>query len=170
MFVHPALALVTVVTAPAAPAPFEIKDGDRVVWVGNTLVEREQRYGYWEASIKWGDTNGMWSAYWMQSPTMGANINDPVTSGSEIDIGEHRSTDGGSNGDIINQVQNNIHWNGYGSYAKSAGSGNIGSGLGSGYHTNGFLWTPTDYTIYLDGSNVRNWNYSNNGVPVSAST
>ena len=128
------------------------------------------KFGYWEASIKWGDTNGMWSAYWMQSPTMGANINDPVTSGSEIDISEHRSTDGGSNGDIINQVQNNIHWNGYGSYAKSAGSGNIGSGLGSGYHTYGFLWTPSDYTIYLDGSNVRNWNYSNNGVPVSAST
>ncbi len=128
------------------------------------------KFGYWEASIKWGDTNGMWSAYWMQSPTMGANINDPVTSGSEIDISEHRSTDGGSNGDIINQVQNNIHWNGYGSYAKSAGSGNLGTGLSSGYHTYGFLWTPTDYTIYLDGSNVRNWNYANNGVPVSAST
>src|SRR5258705_5604560 len=21
------------------------------------------RYGYWESSIKWGDTNGMWSAF-----------------------------------------------------------------------------------------------------------
>src|SRR3569833_882849 len=48
------------------------------------------KYGYWESSVKWGDTNGMWSAIWMQSPTMGANINDPFTSGSEIDIGEHR--------------------------------------------------------------------------------
>src|SRR5262245_34722957 len=36
---------------PSAPKPFEFKDGDRVVWIGNTLVEREQRYGYWEAAV-----------------------------------------------------------------------------------------------------------------------
>ena len=128
------------------------------------------RYGYWEASIKWGDTNGMWSAFWMQSPTMGTYLSDPVVSGSELDIVEHRSTDGGSDGDIINQVQNNIHWNGYGSAAKRAGSGNIGSGLGSGFHTYGFLWTPSVYTLYVDGSNLRSWNFANNGVPISAST
>jgi len=128
------------------------------------------RYGYWESSIEWGDTNGMWSAFWFQSPTMGTYLYDPFVSGSEIDVAEHRSTDGGSDGDIINIVQNNIHWNGYGSAAQSAGSGNIGSGLGSGFHTYGFLWTPSSYTIYIDGSNVRAWNYSNNGVPISEST
>ena len=117
-------------------------------------------YGYWEASIKWGDTNGMWSAFWMQSPTMGTYLYDPFVSGSEIDIAEHRSTDGGSNGDIINVVQPNVHWNGYGSAAQSSGGNNYGSGLGSGFHTYGFLWTPANYTIYIDGSNVRNWNYS----------
>src|SRR6478736_5579500 len=39
--------------APAAdPAkPFEFKDGDRIVWLGSTLVEREQRYGYWETAL-----------------------------------------------------------------------------------------------------------------------
>lgn len=36
---------------PAAQNPFEFKDGERVVWIGNTLVEREQRYGYWEATL-----------------------------------------------------------------------------------------------------------------------
>lgn len=128
------------------------------------------RYGYWEASIKWGDTNGMWSAFWMQSPTMGTYLSDPVVSGSELDIVEHRSTDGGSNGDIINQVQNNIHWNGYGSSAASAGSGNVGSGLGSGFHTYGFLWTSSAYTLYVDGSNLRSWNFANNSVPISEST
>src|SRR5215475_10969255 len=55
------------------------------------------RYGYWESSIKWGDTNGMWSAFWMQSPTMGAKLNDPVVSGSEIDNAEHRFVDGNNN-------------------------------------------------------------------------
>jgi lysophospholipase L1-like esterase len=41
-----------VVAAPAfAAEPFELKDGDRVVLVGGTVIEREQRYGYWEAAL-----------------------------------------------------------------------------------------------------------------------
>jgi lysophospholipase L1-like esterase len=41
-----------VVAAPAfAVGPFELKDGDRVVLVGGTLIEREQRYGYWEEAL-----------------------------------------------------------------------------------------------------------------------
>ncbi len=31
--------------------PFEFKDGDRVAWIGGTLVEREQRYGHWETAL-----------------------------------------------------------------------------------------------------------------------
>jgi lysophospholipase L1-like esterase len=34
-----------------AAEPFALKDGDRVVLVGNTLIEREQRYGYWETAL-----------------------------------------------------------------------------------------------------------------------
>src|SRR5580692_5706970 len=34
-----------------AAEPFTLKDGDRVVFVGNTLIEREQRYGYWETAF-----------------------------------------------------------------------------------------------------------------------
>ena len=34
------------------PAPkFELQDGDRIVWIGSTIVEREQRYGYWETAL-----------------------------------------------------------------------------------------------------------------------
>jgi lysophospholipase L1-like esterase len=36
---------------PPAPKPFEFKDGDRIVWLGSTLVEREQRFGYWETAL-----------------------------------------------------------------------------------------------------------------------
>ena len=32
-------------------APFQLKDGDRVVLIGNTLIEREQRHGYWETLL-----------------------------------------------------------------------------------------------------------------------
>lgn len=30
---------------------FEFKDGDKVVLIGSTLIEREQRYGYWETAL-----------------------------------------------------------------------------------------------------------------------
>ncbi len=36
---------------PAKPRP-ALKDGDRVVLVGSTLIEREQRYGFWEMAIR----------------------------------------------------------------------------------------------------------------------
>src|SRR5262245_53296020 len=30
---------------------FTLKEGDRVVLIGSTLIEREQRYGYWETAL-----------------------------------------------------------------------------------------------------------------------
>jgi len=34
-----------------AAEPFTLSEGDRMVFLGNTLIEREQRYGYWEAAL-----------------------------------------------------------------------------------------------------------------------
>ena len=53
------LALLTLITAhcslitssQAAPAPFELKDGDRVVFLGDTFIEREQYYGWIELML-----------------------------------------------------------------------------------------------------------------------
>jgi lysophospholipase L1-like esterase len=49
-------------TAPARvaapkPPPFELKDGDRVVFIGGTFIEREQCYGYLETLLRtqWPD-------------------------------------------------------------------------------------------------------------------
>jgi lysophospholipase L1-like esterase len=36
------------------PKPFEFKDGDRVVLLGGTLVEREQKYGFLETALTLG--------------------------------------------------------------------------------------------------------------------
>lgn len=45
--------LLSCVLATAQPTAtnLTLNSGDRVVWIGNTLVEREQRYGYWEAAL-----------------------------------------------------------------------------------------------------------------------
>jgi lysophospholipase L1-like esterase len=39
--------------------PFEMVNGDRVALLGSTVIEREQRYGYWEIAltIRWSDRN-----------------------------------------------------------------------------------------------------------------
>ncbi|MBI1916707.1 MAG: GDSL family lipase, partial [Planctomycetes bacterium] len=44
---------VAVLATPAARAAdrIELRQGDRVVLLGNTLVEREQRFGYWETVL-----------------------------------------------------------------------------------------------------------------------
>jgi hypothetical protein len=46
-------------TFAADPPPFELRDGDRVVFLGNTLIEREQKYGHWELmlTMAWPERN-----------------------------------------------------------------------------------------------------------------
>src|SRR5258707_1141809 len=46
-------AFVPLVVTPAGSAapPFELRDGDRVVLVGDTLIEREQHYGWIELAL-----------------------------------------------------------------------------------------------------------------------
>ncbi|CAN5185800.1 hypothetical protein BH11PLA2_BH11PLA2_29630 [soil metagenome] len=114
-------------------------------------------YGYWEASIKYNDSPGMWSAFWMQSPTMSNPLGNPAAAGTEIDISEHRAVDS-AGANISNKSQTNIHWDGYGSNHQSVGSGNVGLSSGTSlqgnYHLYGLQWTPTGYTTYIDGTQV----------------
>jgi lysophospholipase L1-like esterase len=46
------LALMLLLAVPAfAAEPLQFADGDRVVLLGSTLIEREQKYGHWEAAM-----------------------------------------------------------------------------------------------------------------------
>jgi hypothetical protein len=52
VFRHSLPSLVFLTFAAALPAgEFQFKDGDRVALVGSTLIEREQKYGYWELAL-----------------------------------------------------------------------------------------------------------------------
>jgi beta-glucanase (GH16 family)/regulation of enolase protein 1 (concanavalin A-like superfamily) len=123
-------------------------------------------YGYIEARINYDSNPGMWSAFWMQSPTMGNPIGSPNSAGTEIDICEHRKVDGsGVNRD--GNIGGVIHWDGYGTAHRSHGydSGNLG--LGTGYHIYGMEWTPTQQKFYING--ILRWTINNNAAnsPVS---
>jgi autotransporter-associated beta strand protein len=121
------------------------------------------RYGYYEASMQWGDTNGMCSAFWLRSPNMGTWVADAFVSGGEIDVCEHRYL-GETSNYVADIVSDNIHWDGYGSYEQNAGSDNLGSNflgqsfhLATGFHLYGLAWNNNGtFGFYIDGTNM--WN------------
>ena len=128
------------------------------------LLGFEQAYGFFEARMKFSDSPGMWSSFWLQSPTMGTPIGDPETAGVEMDIAEHRvhCVDAPAptppetcspTSDISDRVQQALVWDGYGAASQSAVKlSDPLTGLGNGsWHTWGLAWSPTGLTFYYDG-------------------
>ena len=110
----------------------------------------EPVHGYWEARVKYEDTPGMWSAFWLQSPTLGHPIGDTTRAGVEIDICEHRFRDtGGTN--VMDKVQHTLHWDGYGRYHKSKGQLTPPMKLDRGFHVYGCEVTTNGYVFSVDG-------------------
>jgi len=101
------------------------------------------KYGYYECRCKLQSQPGWWSAFWLQSPVIGASL-DPGRSGVEVDIMENFTRDG-----II--LQNN-HWNGYGHDHETVGSGPRKlDETPDGFHVFGLDWSPDGYVYYIDG-------------------
>jgi beta-glucanase (GH16 family) len=121
-------------------------------------------YGYFESRIKFNSAPGMWSAFWLESPTNGKPLGDPATAGVEIDVAEHRATDD-TGANVADRFNTALHWDGYGANHRTVGhlNGPVG-GLGNGsWHTYGLLWKPDGYTFYID--DVPMWTKTS---PVSA--
>jgi len=111
----------------------------------------EHTHGYFEARILFNDhhVGGMWSAFWLQSPTYGMPIGDPATAGVEIDIMEHHARL--IDGDLHTHDNMGIHWDGYAEHHKSNYASVINSGMEyDTWHTYGVLWTPESYTFYIN--------------------
>jgi lysophospholipase L1-like esterase len=51
MFTLAFAALVAIPSADPKPDPFVFQENDRVVFVGGTLIEREQKFGHWETAL-----------------------------------------------------------------------------------------------------------------------
>ena len=100
-------------------------------------------FGYYECRCKLQrKPEGWWSAFWMQSPIIGASL-DPAETGSELDIMECFQY-----GAV---VPHNAFTGGYGLDMKRAHTGGV-SGLDmSAFHRFGMLWDETGYTFYIDG-------------------
>jgi beta-glucanase (GH16 family) len=129
------------------------------------LMGFEQTYGYFEARVKFNNLPGQWSAFWLQSPTLGSPVGDPATAGVEMDVAEHRARCVAApsptppetcapDNDISNRIQQALIWDGYGADSKAAVKlSDPLPGLGNGsWHTWALRWTPTELTFYYDGA------------------
>jgi beta-glucanase (GH16 family) len=108
----------------------------------------EQRYGWFEARIDFDGAPGMWSAFWLQSPTLGQTIGDPGSSGVEMDIVEHDlfgSSPGGP------YWHGGLHWDGYGASHKVRSRAIAVPDIADGFHTFALEWTPDALRFYYDG-------------------
>ena len=112
-------------------------------------------YGYFEARMQVNGAAGVWSAFWLQSPTNGTPVGNPAAAGAEIDVAEYRVTDGDT--DMSHGINTAVHWDGYGADAQSTShfQGPLTGLSNSTWHTYGLLWTPTAYTFYMDDNVVR---------------
>ena len=110
----------------------------------STQGKYETAFGYFECRVKLQKQIGHWSAFWLQSPTLGNPVGNPNKAGTEIDVFEYLCNRG-------DKIQHTLHWDGYGKDHKSAQKIAEIPELTKGWHTVGFLWTPTHYVFYMDG-------------------
>ncbi|HMR82138.1 MAG TPA: glycoside hydrolase family 16 protein [Niabella sp.] len=125
----------------------EINGKDTVHHAGMVETKKNFAYGYYEARIKFDVEPGSWGAFWIMYHNFQRAFtadDRPGETGVEMDIIEYLAT---KNGHVVH----NLHWNGYGEFHKTLGSGELKHGQLSGYHIYSLLWTPEEYTFYIDG-------------------
>jgi beta-glucanase (GH16 family) len=123
----------------------------------------EQKYGYYEARMKFNDAPGEWSAFWLQSRSIGSPKGDPTTAGVEMDVVEHRQRCRNASRspsrfacdpdlDVNDHVQQGLIWDGYGTDHQSLVrfSDALDGLVDDTWHTFALSWTPTGLTFYYD--------------------
>lgn len=122
--------------------------GQDGIWPLNELEPPKfvHRFGYYECRCKFQkDPATMWSAFWTQSPSIGARF-EPEWCGVESDIMECFRTGHATTGNIMG---------GYGKQYQS--DGRVEYELAEtedGWHYFGMDWKPDEYVFYCDGKEV----------------
>lgn len=106
-----------------------------------------QAFGYFEVRAKLPDTDGLWSAFWLQSSNQ-RKISSEGVDGTEIDVFESAFRK-----NRHSRMGHALLWNGYGAFGKSDTIINtLEQDLYDGYHTYALKWTPEYYVFYIDGA------------------
>jgi beta-glucanase (GH16 family) len=124
---------------------YAMKKGDSILGSAiGTARHFTPKYGYFECRAQLQKSQGVWGAFWIQSPDIFKG-EDPSKYGAEMDIFEFFEEMGN---DTITHA---IHW-AYGPNMHSVGPmKSYLRGLTKGFHTYGFEWTPEKYSFFIDG-------------------
>ena len=110
------------------------------------------RYGYWECRCRTQRKPGWWSAFWIQSPFIGAS-KDPALTGAEMDVMESFSTNTIRCGNVgIGGYGPDNHW--WGAWTSRKMPIDRPTPMNDRFHTYGVWWTPTNVTFYIDGGAI----------------
>lgn len=105
-----------------------------------------QAFGYFECRVKIPKSQGLWSAFWLQSSNM-RQVGNNGKDGTEIDVYESAFLN-----NETSRMGHALLWDGYGKRAKVADYiGNLSQDLYDGFHTYALKWTPEYYVFYIDG-------------------
>lgn len=117
--------------------------GDHLQWpIGKLHRDKYlHRYGYYECRCRLQQREGWWSAFWLQSPIIGASL-DPKKTGSEVDVMESFHP-----GEV---KPHNVFTGGYGLDMQRIKVGGMQVDE-TEFHTFGMLWLPDRYVFYVDG-------------------
>jgi len=136
-------------------APHDTKQanpwGQREIW---SLGEIEMpkfmhRYGYYEVRCKFQRQPGWWSAFWLQSPSIGTAY-EPTYCGIECDIMEYSKNGDVSSGNIFG---------GYGAQFKEDARIRYPlEGAPNDWHRFGVDWNDNGYVFYCDGREMTRTN------------
>ena len=121
--------------------------GDQVeIWPFKPLKKAKfaHKFGYFEARVKFQKHPFWWSAFWIQSPTIGASAN-PAYAGVESDIMENFGDGKLTCGNI---------YGGYGAQFGETARVHYPYVEDDQYHTFGMEWNEDGYTFYFDGKVV----------------
>ncbi len=113
----------------------------------STQGKYETTHGYFEARLKFQSQQGFWSAFWINTPSMGNPAKDPGKAGVEIDIIEYIA-----NAEYAGKAMHTIHWDAKDPVNKQRDFKMFPvEGIGQGWHTYGCEWTPDAITFFIDG-------------------
>jgi|GEM_PF-596800 len=106
----------------------------------------ETTYGYFEARMKFQKQVGHWSAFWINTDTLGKPRKDPARAGVEIDIIEYMTDPA-----HFDQAMHTIHWDNKTPDHKQDHAMVKVPGLSEGWHLVGCEWTEEAIVFYVDG-------------------
>lgn len=141
-------------------------------WYSGTCSTRntlQYTYGYFEVRCKAPAAEGLWSAFWMQSPSMANDETNGGKDGAEIDIMESPYYNDPVNKakTYRNTTMHTIHVDGYGDAhtAKSSKFICVDKDMYSDFNTYGVLWTKDEYVFYVNGKETWRTDFGVSQVP-----